>query len=287
MEKNQVLAIMGSPSSGKTTTAIKLALLLAKQKKNVVIVFCDPFTPVIPFVLPVTAEHHVSLGSILTASSITQKDVIKACVPTTQEYIAVLGYKKGESLMQYPMIVRERVVEVFTLLRHFVDYVIVDCSTVFEADPTSILAIEIADQVLKLGTANLKGISYYQSHEKMLLDSCFRKERQKMAIGALQVGQDWEAVSEQYKGVAFVLPYIEELDQQNNELCLFEPLMNSESSAYQKELEHMAREIFLLEEHGSIGRKEKVEKQKKKKEQKERTVSFQFPKFFHKKKGEF
>ena len=34
MEQDKILAVMGSPGSGKTTTAVKLAAALAKQKKN-------------------------------------------------------------------------------------------------------------------------------------------------------------------------------------------------------------------------------------------------------------
>lgn len=297
MEEKRVLAVMGSPSSGKTTTAIKLASLLAEKKKNVILVFCDPFTPVIPTILPVTVDHETSLGKLLTAPSLTQTMILQACVPTENDYISVLGYKKGESLMYYPTILREQVIELFVFLRHLADYVIIDCSSVFEADPTSIVAIEVADQVLKLGTANLKGISYYQTHEKMLVDSCFKKERQKMAIGVLQVGQDWEAVSSQYGGVDFVLPYVEELDQQNNELCLFKSLHTTESKAYQREVEHMMKGLFGIEEFEKKEKSKKVKKQAEERKEKEekkverekktKSFSFSFSNFLGKKKGEF
>ena len=95
---------------------------------------------------------------------------------------------------------------------------------------------ETADKVLKIWTANLKGMSYYQSHIPMLEDSRYRKDSHLTAIGNLKVGQDWEAVSGQYGGVNYVLPYTAELEQQDNEQMLFEPMFSSESVPYQTEI---------------------------------------------------
>lgn len=248
MEQEKMLAVMGSPGSGKTTTAVKLALPLAARKKNVIIVFCDPFVPVIPAILPSTAIHDTSLGKLLTAPSLSQTDILNACIPVEEsEYISLLGYRAGESLMNYPKITRDKVVEFFVLLRYLADYIIIDCSAVFEADPASIIAIELADKVLKLGTANLKGLSYYQTHNIMLADSRFRKDTHQIAIGNQKVGQDWEAVSGQYMGVSYVLPYTVELERQDNELALFKPLIEPESSLYTAEIAKILNGIFSVQ----------------------------------------
>ena len=45
MEHGNMLAIVGSPGSGKTTLAVKLAAEIAKKKKNVIVVCSDPFVP--------------------------------------------------------------------------------------------------------------------------------------------------------------------------------------------------------------------------------------------------
>lgn len=238
--REKVIAVMGSPGSGKTTAALKLALTLSALKTNVIVVFCDPFTPVIPAVLPAHIPHDTSLGSLLTAPALTQVTIMNACVPTEKsDYISLLGYCAGESLMHYPQITRERAVEFFVLLRYLADYIIIDCTSTFEADPASIVAIELADRVLKLGTANLKGVSYYLTHNPMLADSRFRKDTHRTVVGNLKAGQDWEAAAQQLGGADFVLPHASELEQQYDELALLVPLVRPESTGYTMAIERI------------------------------------------------
>lgn len=257
--EHKILAVMGSPGSGKTTTAIKLAQALAFRKKNVVIVFCDPFTPVIPAVVPADTVHDTSLGSLFTAPALTQKQILDACVPIRENgYISLLGYREKENLMHYPKITKDKVLECLVSLRYLADYIIIDTTTTFEADPASLVAMEAADQVLFLTTANLKGLSYYESHSSMLADSRFWPEK-KMIIGNQKVGQDWEVFAGMYGGTDYVLPHTTELERQENELMLFHPLIESESSSYQSEINHMIQELFSLEDDGF---KEKGTKQR-------------------------
>lgn len=245
MEQDKMLTIMGSPGSGKTTAAVKLARTLAARRKNVILVLCDPFTPPIPALLPERAAHDISLGALLTAPGLTQESILSACVPAPcSEYISLLGYKAGESLMNYPKVTRDKALEMFVSLRYLADYVIMDCATVFEADPASFVAIEAADRVLKMGTANLKGISWHQTHLPMLADSRYRRDRHLTVIGNLKVGQDWESVSGQYGSVDYILPYTAELEQQDNEMALFEPMFSQEGSAYQTEINRILLDVF-------------------------------------------
>ena len=240
MDQDKVIAIMGSPGSGKTTAALKIALTFSMAKKNVIVVFCDPFTPVIPTVLSADSKQDTSLGSLLTAPSLTQAAILNACVPTEKsEYISFLGYCAGESLMMYPQITRDKAVELFVLLRYLADYIIIDCTAYFEADPASIVAIELADRVLRLGIANLKSVSYYLTHNPMLADSRFRKDTHQTVIGNLKAGQDWESVSQQLGGADFVLPYVPELEQQYDELTLLTPLIQPESAGYTAGIEKL------------------------------------------------
>ena len=68
-----LLAVWGSPSSGKTTVAVKLAKYIAEQKKNVVLVLCDMVAPMLPCILPASElECERSLGTILGSTHVTE-----------------------------------------------------------------------------------------------------------------------------------------------------------------------------------------------------------------------
>ena len=70
-QDNQVLAVWGSPSSGKTIMSVKLARYIASQKKNVILVFADMSAPPLPYVCPSSdLESELSLGNILGAAHV-------------------------------------------------------------------------------------------------------------------------------------------------------------------------------------------------------------------------
>jgi len=251
------------------------------------VVFCDPFTPVIPFVLPANTSHGISLGSLLTAPAITQKQILNACIPVKEsQYISVLGYQSGENLLKYPKILREKVVDCLVSLRHLADYIILDCASVFEADITSLTAIETADIILYLASANLKGVSYYQSHAMMLADQRFHLQKRLMAIGNQKVGQDWETAGELYGGVQAVFPYITEMEQQENELSLFHQLTDPNSCTYQQALNQILKEAFSLEKEndGMTAKRIKNKRSETKENQMKEKKSFQS---MFRRKGEF
>lgn len=75
-----VLAVWGSPASGKTTVAVKLADYLARKKKNVLLIFADMTAPPLPCICASTdLEGERSLGSILAAAHVTENLIKKNC----------------------------------------------------------------------------------------------------------------------------------------------------------------------------------------------------------------
>lgn len=239
-----MIVVAGTPGSGKTTISVKLAVEVAKSRKNVILAACDPFVPSIPFLLPMGAGHETSLGELLTAPAMGQEKILKACVPIPESgYISLLGYKLGEGLMSYPKLTRDRVMEFLVCLRHLADYVILDAASVFEADLFSLLAMDAADRILWVGTPNLRGISHYQTHEGMLAEAR-GAGKYVSAIGNFKTGQEWEAAAEQYGGVSFVFPYVAGLEKQYDEGTLFRALSAKEDGAFQGEIEKAVRELF-------------------------------------------
>ena len=75
-----VLAVWGSPSSGKTTVSVKLADYLARKKKNVLLIFADMTTPPLPCICAagdlearnILVEHNLRLVAHIIKKYYTQ-----------------------------------------------------------------------------------------------------------------------------------------------------------------------------------------------------------------------
>ena len=94
-----VLAVWGSPGSGKTVTAVKIAKHLTAQKKNVALLLCDMTAPMMPCICPPSElECDRSLGSIFAAQRISV-NLIKHNLTTHKRipYLTMLGLRKGEN----------------------------------------------------------------------------------------------------------------------------------------------------------------------------------------------
>ena len=166
----QVLAVWGSPGSGKTTTAVKLAKYLADKKKDVALLLCDSTTPMIPCICPpgeLEGDH--SLGSILVANAITQTLLKQGCnTHKRMRHLAVIGLQKGESERCYPTAPTELIRQLLEALRDMASYVVIDCSSYIYFDELSAMSILEADAVLRLMNCDLKSVSYLSSQQEYL-----------------------------------------------------------------------------------------------------------------------
>lgn len=240
MENNQkIITIMGSGSSGKTTTALKLATALAAHKKTVIILALDGDCPVIPYVMPVNIEQEVSLADLFSREELTEFEVDKACIPVpNHEFLQMIGYRSGD-VGQRAM--EEQVTSLFSLLQSKADYLLVDCASNLSDLPSKI-AVELADIVLQLGTACPKGLAYYSVADKVFTadKTCH------FLVNNFKKSEDVATISKAYGGVSYVFPYCEELWTQLLERNLFSPLTKPSSLVYEKEMEKLLGDLFRL-----------------------------------------
>ena len=116
-EEGGVLAVWGSPSSGKTVVSVKLAEHLAKKKRNVILILADMVTPPLPYLCaPSDIEQDRSLGSILAASHVTENLIKKNCMfYRKNDYLSMVGMLKGENVFTYPPYEKEQAAELLQL----------------------------------------------------------------------------------------------------------------------------------------------------------------------------
>jgi len=241
----QILAVWGSPSSGKTVTAVKIARELSLNRKNVAVVFCDGVCPALPTVLKTKKPVEGSIGEVLSAPNVTQELILKNCeCPARNPYFSFLGYKAGENVFTYAEYAKERAVDLLVLLRHIADCVVVDCASSLTDSILSTAALEVADAVLRLGSCDLKGVSYFMSSLPLIADRRFKPEKHIRVLSNVKCRQDSGGYENAYGGVSYKLPHVDAIEEQFYSLSLLDGLPGKEAKEYELVIREIAEGVF-------------------------------------------
>ena len=241
-----MLAVWGSPGSGKTVTAVKIAKALSQQHRNVALLLCDMTAPMLPCICPEDElECERSMGSILAAARISE-NLIKNNMVTLKRngYMTMLGLCKGENEYTYPPYTEAQARDLLDGLREIAPYVVVDCGSYIANDILSAVALMEADSVLRLANCDLKSISYFSSQLPLLKEAKWDADRQYKVASNIKPYQAAEHIGKVLGSAAFTLPYSQELEEQYLAGTLLNDLSMKDSRAYRKELEKIIREVF-------------------------------------------
>lgn len=241
-----ILAVWGSPGSGKTITAVKLAKALADRKLNVALLLCDMTAPMLPCICPPSELECVkSLGSILAAAKISNTLIVNNCVTHRKlGYLTILGMQKGENEYTYPPYIEKQAIELLGGLREIAPYVVVDCGAYIANDILSAVAIMEADSVLRLMSCDLKSVSYYSSQLPLLKGSKWDADKQYKVAANIKPQQAADHIGQVLGSVAFKLPHSQELEEQYLSGTLLSDLTMKDSRAFRKELDRIISEVF-------------------------------------------
>lgn len=241
-----VLAVWGSPSSGKTTVAVKLAKHLADRKNNTALLFCDMTAPMLPCICPPSdLESGHSLGSILAAAYVSDSLVKNNCVTHKRlDYLAMLGIQKGENEYTYPAYGAEQAKGLIASLRNIAPYVVIDCGSYIANDILSAVALMEADSVLRLVNCDLKSVSYLSSQLPLLKDNKWDADRQYKVASNIKPSQASEQIGLIMGGAAFKIIHSGELENQILAGDLLKDLSMKESRLFNKEIDKICSEVF-------------------------------------------
>ena len=203
--ENQMLAVWGSPGSGKTTVAVKLAARLAMQKRDVALLLCDMNTPMLP---------------------------------------CILGMRKGENEYTYPPYERTQAEELLQCLRGIAPYIIIDCGSYIANDILSAIALMESDAVLRLVNCDLKSISYLSSQLPLLRESKWDADKQYKVASNVRANEASGHIEQVLGSVAFQIPHSEEVFAQVLEGNLFTELSMKDSRGFRKSIEAITKEVF-------------------------------------------
>lgn len=210
--EGKVIAVWGSPNSGKTTFATKLATAIYSSFESTVItLYTDLETPVIPVLFPFIKNQDLgSVGVPLSKTEVEQEDIINNLVTVkNMQNFGFLGYKTGENKYTYPKFGRAKAEDLLNVLCKLADYVVVDCTSNLDDNVLAQTAIEKADQILRLSSPDLKSISFFLSQLPVYADSRYRTDNHIQGINTpnADVFVPIEETRTQLGELAFTLPF--------------------------------------------------------------------------------
>lgn len=241
-----VLAVWGSPGSGKTTTAVKLAKTLADKRKNVLLLLCDMTAPMLPCICPAAdLECERSLGSILAATHVSESLVKHNCtIHKKLGHLTMIGMLKGENEYTYPPYSEVQAKELIACLREIAPFVVIDCGSYIANDILSAVALMEADSVLRLANCDLKSVSYLSSQLPLLKDNKWDADKQYRIAANVKTYEAGGQIGQALGSVAFTLPHSDELEEQYLAGDLLADLALKDGKAFKKETEKILREVF-------------------------------------------
>ncbi|MVB10445.1 hypothetical protein CAFE_11340 [Caprobacter fermentans] len=245
MGSNPVIAAWGSPGSGTTVTALKVALELSARKSNVILVLCDDAVPGIPLIAPSFTENK-SLGHLLSLPELTQISILEHCIPV-ENSLSLLGYQRGENELSYSEYTPTRAKDLFALIRNMADYIVIDCHHQMMVNDLTAAALESSEIVLQITNADPKSLICIKSQSPYLAEERFHYDRHVNIINNVLPLQDPAPYIDKLGGNAYLLPHVDELHRQFYESRLLEPIYGRGAKEYNGNLKKIIKEVILNE----------------------------------------
>ncbi len=236
----KLIAVYGSPGSGKTTIALKLAMSAYLQTKDESVVFLSPdlTAPSMALLFPNYHPDEIcSLSTVLDNTEISSENILKNAVTVkTMKNFCCLGFKAGENKYSFPAPTAEKINTLFDVLGDSFDYVFVDCSS----DEISKKALIKANKVIRVISPDVKGMTWYSSNKHT-----DRTENEDLFnvvnITEKELFLPTEEVCTKLHSVAAVLPYSRAVRQQMLDGRMYERLSDKK---YNKKMLSIVNKIL-------------------------------------------
>ena len=212
----KVIVIHGSPESGKTTFAVKLAKAIYEQNDaSVICLFTNDQTPDLPVLFPNSRREELpSVGELLSKTEITPNEVLAHLVtPSKMKYMGFLGYADGENRYSFPEVMPEKAKNVVETAASIADYVIADCSHNLNATLNRAI-IQTAGSIIRLCSPTLKSVSFFASQLPLYDGLLGDPERSLVGLVENTPYAPMRDAVHHFQDAGFVLPYCETLREQ-------------------------------------------------------------------------
>lgn len=241
---SKIIAVCGSPASGKTTAALKIAQeMYFNFKVPILFVSPDTNTPALSYIFPRSKDTELfSVGAALDKTTITREDILKQTVNAdNMKDFGFLGLKTGENRYSYPKPTEDKVKEFLNACLGLAPFVFIDCATCFD-DLISEIAMREADVNVQIISPDLRAMGYYSAYEetyKAIEDKCVKV----INIMDRDIFLPIDEVKTHFNNVRFILPYSQPIKQQAITGTLFERVSDTK---YKKVCFDIARAVNNL-----------------------------------------
>lgn len=242
----RIIAVWGSPYSGKSTIATKLAKELTKKEKNVGIVYADYRLPMLPLVVDKASYEEIpfSVGELLQLENVTEDIISEKTNLIHNEFLGIYGYKYGENEYSYPDTSKEQVKKFLDKLIQIYDYVIVDCTSSLSTNMLSATSMLEADVIIKISDVTNKSVIFYSSSKNVLENPILQDKKQINIINKIE-----SIELEQYdfgNNIKMHIPYTKEVIDQNILGNLFKGLEYKQSRKFREAISKIADEVLYV-----------------------------------------
>ena len=239
----KIIAVIGSPGSGKTTVTLKLAQELYCATTSGAVIHLSPSLriPALGVLFPnYTPDSIFSLGTMFDKTDIYEEDILNHLVTVkAMKNFGCLGYKAGENKNSFATLTDDKVKALFDVLHKMVGYVFVDC-TDEEDDLISQYALGMADEVIMVLSPDLKSMVYLASNESLLGHHSERAIRV-LNINENELYSPIDDVRTNVKNIGYILPYSKQIRGQHLDGLLYE---RAKDKKYRTEISKIINRIM-------------------------------------------
>ena len=239
----KIIAVIGSPGSGKTTVTLKLAQELYCATTSGAVIHLSPSLriPALGVLFPnYTPDSIFSLGTMFDKTDIYEEDILNHLVTVkAMKNFGCLGYKAGENKNSFATLTDDKVKALFDVLHKMVGYVFVDC-TDEEDDLISQYALGMADEVIMVLSPDLKSMVYLASNESLLGHHSERAIRV-LNINENELYSPIDDVITNVKNIGYILPYSKQIRGQHLDGLLYE---RAKDKKYRTEISKIINRIM-------------------------------------------
>ncbi len=242
-----VVTLFGSSGGGKSLLSAALGNEFTANKNRVCVISFDLLSQSLRCFLPFEKiDGSRSVGRLLSGTRVvTEKDVLESMAfhPNNKD-LGFLGMCEADTILSWGRLDAQKLFDLLQIVVKICDFVIIDAGANPIEDAITASAIEFADFVFRVISADLKGIAYEKAVIPTLTPSRYKIGQQNLVLnGVMYYTPTAEVKNILGSTVDFEIPYSEEARRKYDEGEIIKSFSKREGIAFGKAIAAIARKV--------------------------------------------